>query len=92
VAAIAEHADRLVARVHEGLRELGFQTMSPAQPGNSSGIVSFQTENDAELNTFLLERKIHVMHQAGRIRIAIHGYNRDHDIDNLLGALRDFRG
>jgi selenocysteine lyase/cysteine desulfurase len=65
--------------------------MSPPQPGNSSGILAFQTEDDAELNAFLLERNIHVMHQAGRIRVAIHGYNSESDIDAFLGALRDFQ-
>jgi len=40
IAAIASHADPFVARVHEDLKELGIRTMSPAQPGCSSGIVS----------------------------------------------------
>ena len=91
VPAIATHADTLLARVHEGLSETGFETMSPAQPGNSSGIVSFQTTDDAVLNEFLLARGIHVMHQAGRIRISIHGYNTDADIDACLDGLREFR-
>tara|TARA_R110002096_G_scaffold310126_10_gene504724 strand:+ start:7789 stop:8922 length:1134 start_codon:yes stop_codon:yes gene_type:complete len=88
---IAEHADPLVARIHEGLAELGFETMSPPQPGNSSGIISFQTTADAALSDFLLSKNIHVMHQAGRIRISIHGYNTEEDIDRCLEALKDFR-
>lgn len=91
VANIAARADPLVAKAHEGLSELGFKTMSPPQPGNSSGILAFQTENDAALNNFLLGRNIHVMHQAGRIRISIHGYNTEEDIAALLGSLQDFR-
>lgn len=88
---IAAHADPLIAKTHQSIAELGFRTMSPPQPGNSSGILAFQTEDDAELNAFLLERNIHVMHQAGRIRVAIHGYNSESDIDAFLGALRDFQ-
>lgn len=91
VEAIAAHADPLVARVHEGLANLGFATMSPPQPGNSSGIVSFQTPDDAALNAFLLERGIYVMHQAGRIRISIHGYNTRDEIEACLSGLEEFR-
>lgn len=91
VEAIAAAADRLVAQLHEGLHELGIETMSPPQPGNSSGIVSFQSRSDAELNSFLRARDIHVMHQAGRIRIAVHGYNTAEDIVRLLTALKEFR-
>ncbi len=90
VGAIANHAGQLVVKLHEGLRSLEIETMAPHQPGNSSGIVSFQSESDAELNAFLRERNIHVMHQAGRIRIAVHGYNTEEDIDHLLGALQEF--
>lgn len=89
IAAIAAHADKLVAKLHDGLADLGIETMSPPQPGNSSGIVSFQSDNDAAIHDRLLDRNIHVMHQAGRLRIAVHGYNRESDIDAVLRALRD---
>jgi len=87
VSAIADHANRLVARLHEGLSGLGIRTMSPAQAGNSSGIVAFQTEDDETIHRRLLERNIHVMHQAGRIRVSVHGYNRESDVDAFLAAL-----
>ncbi len=89
---IAAHADRLVARLHEGLEELGIATLSPPQPGNASGIVAFRHERDAEIHAALLERNIHVMHQAGRLRVAIHGYNQAEDIDWTLEVLRRFGG
>lgn len=86
---IARHADPLVARVHEGLKELGIKTMSPAQAGCPSGIVSFQHERDEEIHARLLERKIHVMRQAGRLRISMHGYNQPEDIEEFLTVLRE---
>lgn len=90
VGAIAAHADRLVSQLHEGLQSLGVKTMSPHQPENSSGIVSFQSASDAELNAFLRKHKIHVMHQAGRMRVAVHGYNTEEDIAGFLGVLKKF--
>ena len=92
IAAIAVHADTLVARLHAGLADLGYTTLSPAQPGNSSGIVAMRTTNDASIHAHLLSRNIHVMCQAGRIRFAIHCYNRAADIDAALEALADLRG
>ncbi len=92
VAAIAAHADTLVARLHEGLADLGHATLSPPQPGNNSGIVAMRTRDDAALHAHFLSRNIHVMHQAGRIRFAIHGYNRMADIDAVIAALSEYRG
>lgn len=91
VPAIASHADALVARLHDGLADLGFSTLSPPQPGNSSGIVAIRTNDDAAIHAHLVSRGIHVMHQAGRIRFAIHGYNRAEDIDAALGALAEYK-
>ena len=87
---IAAHADPIVAYIHEGLAELGLKTMSPAQPGNSSGIIAFQHERDSEIHAALLAENIHVMHQAGRLRIAVHGYNQMEDAENLLRILARF--
>ena len=88
VANIAAHADPLVARVHEGLKELGIAPLCPAQPENGSGIVAFKHENTAVINAALLAENIHVMHQVGRIRIALHGYNTAEDVEKLLATLR----
>ncbi len=90
VAAIANHADPLVARLHNGLSDLGYLTLSPHQPGNTGGIVAMKTQHDAAIHVHLLSRGIHVMHQAGRIRFAIHGYTRVGDIDAVLAALAEF--
>ena len=89
IGAIARHTDQLVTHLHEGLAELGIKTMSPHQPGNSSGIVSFQSDNDETLSKALHERNIHIMHQAGRLRVSIHCFNQMSDIDAILNALQN---
>lgn len=87
VATIAAHADPLVARVHAGLKELGITPLASAQPDCSSGIVAFKHERSAAMNEALLAQNIHVMHQVGRIRIALHGYNTTEDVGKLLATL-----
>jgi cysteine desulfurase/selenocysteine lyase len=84
---IAAHADPLVAEVDAGLRSLGVQPMCSRQPRIASGILAFQHPRSAELHAALERENVHVMHHAGRIRIAVHGYNTREDIAQLLGIL-----
>ena len=88
VAEIAQHADPLVKQVHEGLADLGIKAMAPYLPDCRSGIVAFMHEKVDAANEALLKENIHVMHHAGRIRIAVHGYNQQEDVDRLLNGLR----
>ncbi|WP_395750754.1 aminotransferase class V-fold PLP-dependent enzyme [Prosthecobacter sp.] len=92
MAQIIAHADPLVARVHAGLKELGITALSAAQPDCTSGIVAFTHANTTAINDALLAQNIHVMHQVGRIRIAVHGYNTEEDVDKLLATLRSVLG
>jgi tetratricopeptide (TPR) repeat protein len=46
-------------------------------------------ERSIEINEALLAQNIHVMHQVGRIRLAVHGYNTAQDIDAVLATLRE---
>jgi selenocysteine lyase/cysteine desulfurase len=88
---IIAHADPLVGRVDAGLKELGITPLAPAQPECSSGIVAFLHKNTAAINEALLAQNIHVMHQVGRIRIAVHGYTTAEDIEKLLATLRSIQ-
>ncbi|MEQ1850161.1 MAG: aminotransferase class V-fold PLP-dependent enzyme, partial [Chthoniobacteraceae bacterium] len=84
VAAIAAHADPLVAEAEAGLLELGVRPMCP---WNGTGILAFQHPRSAQLHAALERENVHVMHNAGRIRIAVHGYNTREDIRHFLKVL-----
>jgi len=84
IPAIAAHSDPLVQAVHAGLTELGIKPMAPP---TSSGIVAFQHPDSERLNQALHQQNIHLMHQAGRMRVAIHGYNTLSDVEKFLRAL-----
>jgi selenocysteine lyase/cysteine desulfurase len=81
---IAAHADPLVARAEKALRGLG---VTPMCPWNGSGIVAFQHPRSTELHAALERENVHVMHNAGRIRIAVHGYNTAGEIEACLAVL-----
>lgn len=88
IAAIAAHAGPLVRQAQEGLLELDIRCMAAPQPECPSGIIAFQHPNAAAVHQALLKDNIHVMHHAGRIRIALHGYNTSADVERLLRGVK----
>jgi selenocysteine lyase/cysteine desulfurase len=90
IAAIGEHADPLVASLDAGLRQLGLSPMCPYLPHLPTGIVAIQHERSDGIHSALLKENIHVMHHAGRLRFALHGYNTLDDVQKLLSVLSRF--
>lgn len=84
VANIAAHADPLVAMAEEGLRALG---LTPMCCWNGSGIVAFRHPRATDIHAALERANTHVMHNAGRVRISVHGYNTRGEIRHLLDML-----
>lgn len=85
---IAEYADPLVAQVHKGLQEYGVTPLAPDVADNRSGIVAFKHPESERIYQELLADHIHIMHQAGRMRISIHGYNTAQDIERFLAVFK----
>ncbi len=84
---IVAHADPLVCKVQEGLIARG---ITPLAPLSGSGIVAFKHAEGEQLNRMLQSRNVHLMHQAGRLRVAVHGYNTDDDIGRFFDGLDEF--
>jgi cysteine desulfurase / selenocysteine lyase len=87
IANISAHADPLVVEAEARVRELGLKPMCVWQRTNPSGILAFQHPRSTELHAALERENVHVMHNAGRIRIAVHGYNTQKDIHRFLEVL-----
>lgn len=88
VSFIQGHADPLVRELHTQLTSLGIQPMAPWRDERPTGIVSFQHEHACEIHAALEEANVHVMHQAGRIRLSVHGYNTEDDVQRALEVIR----
>lgn len=88
IGAIAAHADPLTRLVEAGIHTLGIK---PLCRWNGTGIVAFTDPRSAEIHAALERQNIHVMHNAGRIRIAIHGYNTEEDVHRFLNVLGELR-
>ncbi|MSU44410.1 MAG: aminotransferase class V-fold PLP-dependent enzyme [Pedosphaera sp.] len=90
VANIAAHADPLVLRLEAGLRALGLQPMVAQDPQQCSGILALQMDRSAEVHAALEAAEVHVMHNAGRLRMAVHGYNTAEDVARCLEIFGKF--
>jgi selenocysteine lyase/cysteine desulfurase len=88
IPAITAHADPVMEHLQDGLRDLGVKTLCHWEKQSPSGIIAFQHTNSAAIHAQLLGANVHIMHSAGRLRIAVHGYNTREDIEALLSVLR----
>lgn len=88
VDAIDEHARPLVRACMEGLKALPVQIITPDKPESLAGIIAFRHPAGAKLNQVLHDQNIHIMEQAGRLRVSIHGYNTLSDVERFLKVFK----
>jgi selenocysteine lyase/cysteine desulfurase len=89
VANIDRHARPLTLHCLEEVSKLPVELLTPLEPEHVAGILAFGHPKAEQIHARLHERDIHVMSHAGRIRIAIHGYNTAADVDTLLRELKE---
>ena len=87
VSAIDAHCVPLMEICLDGLQSMGANLISPTDLSALAGIIAFVHPNANEIYEHLHQNNIHIMSHAGRLRIAIHGYNTPADINRLLGEL-----
>src|SRR6185503_14854153 len=88
VAAIERHARPLVLHCLEEVRKLPLELLTPVEPEHVAGILAFRHPKANLLHEHLHSRNIHVMSHAGRLRIAIHGYNTAADVEQFVKELK----
>ncbi len=84
---IDDYARPLVEACLAGLRRLPVELITPEEPEHIAGILAFRHPDSARLNAALHGENIHIMEHAGRLRVAIHGYNTAEDIERFLRVL-----
>lgn len=88
VANIDAHARPLVLHCLAELRKLPVEVLTPNEPAHVAGVLAFRHPKAAEVHARLHAANVHVMHPAGRLRVAIHGYNTADDVEALLRELK----
>jgi selenocysteine lyase/cysteine desulfurase len=89
VRVIDDYCRPLVKACLEGVRRLPVELLTPLDEQAIAGIIAFRHPAFERVNYLLHERNIHIMAHAGRLRVAIHGYNTMADIERFLGTLTE---
>ena len=88
--AVAARVKLITDRLIAGVRAKGYQVMSPRDPGEESGIVSFISPrggHDALIHTLRADHHIELALREGRLRCSPHFYNTEQQIDRLIELL-----
>lgn len=87
-----ENIDRaarpLLRHCLEEVSKLPVELLTPVN-ADLVGIFAFKHPAAAGIHQKLRQQNIHIMSSAGRLRVAIHGYNTPEDIERFLRALRE---
>ena len=89
IEAIDRHCAPLVRHCLDELKRLPVTLITPDEPDHLAGIIAIKHPDAERIHQHLHEADIHVMSHAGRLRIAIHGYNDSPSLERLLTALSD---
>lgn len=87
VAAIDAAARPLVKACYAGIKRLPVEMLTPADESVQAGIIAFRHPEMESIQRKLHAAAIHVMAHAGRVRVALHGYNTMADVEHLLDTL-----
>jgi selenocysteine lyase/cysteine desulfurase len=87
VAAIDRAARPLVLACLDELKRLPVELLTPDEPEHIAGILAFRHPAAEHIHDHLHRSGVHVMSHAGRLRVAIHGYNTAGDVERLVREL-----
>lgn len=87
VTAINQAAQPLVEECLAEIAKLPVELLTPRDVSLVAGIIAFRHPAAETIAQRLRSQRIHVMSHAGRLRVAIHGYNTRDDITTLLREL-----
>jgi selenocysteine lyase/cysteine desulfurase len=91
VAAIEEHVRGLVERLLAGLDELGAKVVTPRGPCEHGPLVCVASTDPERLVGALLGERIVTSSRDSSLRVSLHLYNVEEDVDRVLAALAHHR-
>ncbi|HEX7115831.1 MAG TPA: aminotransferase class V-fold PLP-dependent enzyme [Steroidobacter sp.] len=90
--AIEKRVRALTRRCMERLHEIGWPSVTPAADERRGAMVCVPSRASGQLSLELLKRNIVTSHRDDNLRVCLHFYNNDEDVDVLVEALRELRG
>lgn len=90
--AIERRVRALTQRLMDRLREIGWPSITPAADGRRGAMVCIPSRASGQLSQELMKRNIVTSNRDSNLRVCLHFYNNDEDVDVLVEALRELRG
>ena len=78
----------LAARLIDGLEEIGATVVTPREPARRGPLVCVRSTDVTALVATLAAERIVCSERDSNLRISLHLYNVEDDVDRVLGALR----
>jgi len=91
VPVVESHVGGLVGRLLDGLDALGATVVTPRELARRGPLVCVRSTDVDALVASLAAERIIVSSREDKLRVALHLYNRDEDVDTLLDALARHR-
>ena len=91
VPAVEAHIHALGDRLLDGLEELGATVVTPRDPARRGPLVCVRSTDVGALVGALAGERIVVSSREDKLRVALHFYNVEEDVDTLLAALARHR-
>ena len=90
--AVQAQVERLAGHCLMGLRERGFEVLTPLDPARRAGLVTFRAPESERLHAWLAGRGIDIgLSSDGTLRVDPHFYNTEAEIATLFDALETWR-
>jgi selenocysteine lyase/cysteine desulfurase len=89
--AIERRIRALTGRCMEKLREIGWPSITPAMDERRGAMICVPSRASGPLSQELMKRDIVASNRDDNLRICLHFYNSDEDVDVLVAALRELR-
>jgi len=91
VAQVERHVQALVARLDEGIADLGGRVVTPRDPARRGPLLAISSADDHALVGALAADGVIASCRDGNLRVSLHGYNSDDDVDAVLAGLAKHR-
>ena len=90
--AIERRVRSLTRRCMDALREIDWPSITPASDERRGAMICVPSRASGPLSQELMKRNIVTSNRDDNLRICLHFYNNDEDVDVLVAALRELRG
>jgi selenocysteine lyase/cysteine desulfurase len=89
--AIERRIRALTKRCMDSLRDIGWPSITPAADERRGAMVCIPSRASGQLSQELMRRNIVTSNRDSNLRVCLHFYNNDEDVDVLVEALRELR-